>query len=108
MDSLIHNPYFLGAYFGGIAGIFCLVKLRHWYCDWFPPVWRQHRWQDPHRDVFFDARWREWFAWRPVRTVGGRVVWWATVYRCVGNDYVDHDDWSWWFYGDIMDVLKEV
>jgi hypothetical protein len=51
--------------------------------------------------------WREWYAWRPVRTVSGELVWLTTIYRLVGNTYVDYDDLTWYYYGTIMDVLKD-
>ena len=50
--------------------------------------------------------WQAWFAWRPVRTVSGRVVWWQTVYRKVANTYSDDMDMRWYFYGDEFDILK--
>ena len=40
-------------------------------------------------------RWVPWFAWRPVTTIGGRKGWGQRIYRSKGNDYVDHDDWTW-------------
>ena len=103
MDHLITNPYFLSAYFGGIAGLFCLTTLRRWYHDYSPPSYRQHRFDEPYGDV---PEWKVWFAWRPVRTISGRVMWWETVYRNIGNGYVDYDDWRWYHYGDITDVLR--
>lgn len=27
------------------------------------------------------GQWRIWFAWHPVRTVDGDLVWWQYVYR---------------------------
>ena len=51
--------------------------------------------------------WRPWFAWRPVKTVSDRWVWWETIYRKVGNDYVDEEDFTWYWYGDEFDILKE-
>ena len=51
-------------------------------------------------------RWVSWFAWRPVTTIGGRKVWWQRIYRSKGNDYVDHDDWTWYYYADEFDLLK--
>ena len=66
--------------------------------------WKRRRFHEP---VTRQKVWRTWFAWRPVRTVSGRVVWWATVYRNIGNGYVDYDDWRWYHYGDLTDVLKD-
>jgi hypothetical protein len=51
--------------------------------------------------------WKPWFAWRPVTTVSGRWVWWEHIYRKYGNTYVDHDDFSWYYYADEFDILKD-
>ena len=51
-------------------------------------------------------KWREWFAWRPVK-VHGEWVWMKTVYRRCLNTYVDYDDWKRYEYGNIFDVLKD-
>ena len=57
-------------------------------------------------------KWTTWFAWRPVKTIGGRWIWLKRIYRTVGNTYVDQDDWTWYYtwyyYGDDFDVLKDV
>ena len=91
-----------------IIGVVLLVIIRQWFLEYRPPKWRQRRWQEENDIVIhYEPKWQSWFAWRPVRTVGGEVVWWSEVYRCIGNDYVDHDDWRWYHYGNIMDVLKE-
>ena len=50
--------------------------------------------------------WTKWFAWRPVTTVSGRRIWWQHIYRAVGNDYVDYDNWTWYFYADEFDLLR--
>lgn len=52
--------------------------------------------------------WEEWFAWRPVKTVGGKWYWWKTVYRKHANTYVDYDNWDWYFYADDFDILTEL
>ncbi len=49
--------------------------------------------------------WAKWFAWRPVK-VHGKYVWLKTVYRRVGNTYVDHDNWTWYHYGTVFDVIR--
>lgn len=51
--------------------------------------------------------WAPWFAWRPVTTISGQRVWWKKIYRSIGNDYVDHDDWTWYHYADIFEVLQD-
>ena len=66
--------------------------------------WKRRRYQEP---VTRQKLWRPWFAWRPVRTVSDRWVWWEHIYRKVGNDYVDEEDFTWYWYGDEFDVLKE-
>jgi hypothetical protein len=43
-------------------------------------------------------RWNQWYAWRPVRDIYGKWHWRENLYRMVGNTYVDHDDWTWYFY----------
>lgn len=51
--------------------------------------------------------WKAWFAWRPVKDIHGNWHWLEEVYRAVGNTYVDHDDWTWYHYGTIFDVLND-
>ena len=43
-------------------------------------------------------KWEKYYAWRPVRDVYGVWHWRTTLYRMVGNTYVDYDDWAWFFY----------
>lgn len=50
--------------------------------------------------------WKPWFAWRPVK-IHGKRIWLKTVYRRCINTYVDTDDWKWYEYGDIFDIIKE-
>ena len=52
--------------------------------------------------------WTAWYAWYPVKTISGRWIWRTTVYRKKGNNYVDNEDWAWYFYGDDFDVLRTV
>ena len=52
--------------------------------------------------------WKAWFAWRPVTTISGNRVWLKKIYRSRGNDYVDHDDWTWYYYADIFEVMQDV
>lgn len=52
------------------------------------------------------GRWKEWYAWRPVK-IKGKSIWLKKVYRRSINTYVDHDNWTRYEYGDIFDVLKE-
>jgi len=66
--------------------------------------WKKRRYLEP---VTRKKVWRPWFAWRPVRTVSDRLVWWEHIYRKVGNDYVDEEDFTWYWYGDEFDILKE-
>lgn len=49
--------------------------------------------------------WEPWYAWKPVN-VNGKWTWLKDIYRLRGNTYVDHDNWSWYYYGTILDVLK--
>ena len=91
-----------------ISGTLCAVGLMfliRWANDATFKGWRLRRWQE--RSVpKHEREWRPWFAWRPVKTVSGELIWWATVYRQLGNDYVDQEDLSWYYYGTILDVLK--
>lgn len=51
--------------------------------------------------------WHNWFAWRPVRTVGGERVWFKKIYRRQIVSYVDMDDWFHYEYANIFDILKK-
>lgn len=51
--------------------------------------------------------WNPWFAWRPVKDIHGAWHWWERVYRKTGNTYPDQEDWTWYYYGTIFDVLKD-
>lgn len=90
----------------GILMFVIFVVYRQWYLEYNPPRWRRLRWEE-ERIVHYSPQWQAWFAWRPVRTINGSVIWWDKVYRTIGNDYVDYDDWRWYHYGDLMDVLKD-
>jgi len=58
---------------------------------------------EKHKKIY----WKQWFAWRPVQ-VHGRWTWFKTVYRYRTNDdYVHHDDWARYSYGNILDVLRK-
>ena len=52
--------------------------------------------------------WTVWFAWRPVKTISGKWVFWQYVYRKIGNTYVDYDNWTWYYYGDDFDILRDL
>jgi len=85
-----------------VASLFLGVVGWRWILDYQRPSWRRARWVSK-RTIH---QWQPWFAWRPIRTVSDQVAWWTTVYRTVGNDYVDHDDWSWYHYADEFDLLR--
>ena len=68
--------------------------------------WRLRRWQSRHVPQQ-EREWAPWFAWRPVQTVAGERVWLATVYRQLGNDYTDMDNWTWYYYGTVFDALRD-
>jgi hypothetical protein len=78
-----------------------LVKISRWIKDMIiydrPPV---------ENLLTVGHKWEQWFAWRPVRTIKGKIVWLETVYRLQGNTYVDHDDWAWYYYADVFDYLS--
>ena len=90
-----------------IAGLVLAIIVWRWLLDYQRPQWRRERWREwPDRTISYRPDWQPWFAWRPIRTLSNRVVWWTTVYRSSGNDYVDHDDWRWYHYADEFDLLK--
>lgn len=93
---------------GAIVGWGLLVIVARWLKDYFHPAWRQIRWnEDKNPIVHYLPKWQSWYAWRPVKTVQGETKWLETIYRTPGNTYVDYDDWRWYHYGTIMDVLKD-
>jgi len=51
-------------------------------------------------------KWEKWYAWKPVKDIHGHWHWFKDIYRISGNTYMDHDDWRWYHYGTILDVLK--
>lgn len=92
----------------GIGIMFFVLVGRKWLLDIWPPEWRKQRWAESHkRIVHYLPGWQPWWAWRPVRTVDGQIVWWTQVYRSIGNDYVDYDDWRWYYYGTIFTVIED-
>ena len=51
--------------------------------------------------------WKKWFAWRPVK-VKGDWKWLTYVLRKpIPKTYVNYDDWQYYEYGDIFDVLRD-
>jgi hypothetical protein len=50
--------------------------------------------------------WESWYAWRPVKDIHGRWHWREEVYRILGNTYMDQEDWRWYYYGTILDVIR--
>lgn len=50
-------------------------------------------------------KWERWWAWRPVRDVYGNWHWRVPLFRLVGSTYVDHDDWTWYYYMTEDDLL---
>lgn len=49
--------------------------------------------------------WTKWFAWRPVK-IQEKRVWLKTVYRRQVVCHVDMDNWSYYEYGTIFDILQ--
>jgi len=66
------------------------------------------RWVRPGVDELLASghRWEGWYAWRPVRDTHGEWHWLDQIYRLRGNTYVDANDWPWYHYGTVFDVLK--
>lgn len=52
-------------------------------------------------------KWETWYAWRPVKDIHGVWHWGKDIYRLRGNTFVDHDNWSWYHYGTVFDVLSK-
>lgn len=89
-----------------VPALVLLISIIRWANDASFSGWRLRRWEA--RGVPKSQReWTLWFAWRPVQTVAGKRVWLATVYRKIGNDYSDMDDWTWYYYGTVFDALKD-
>ena len=67
-----------------------------------------YRWIKPTvEELIRDGhQWGEWYAWRPVKDINDRWHWLQTVYRIPGNTYTDQEDWQWYHYGTLLDVLK--
>jgi hypothetical protein len=90
----------------GTVSFMALIVLIRWANDATFTGWRLRRWQA--RGVpKHEREWEPWFAWRPVMTVTGERVWLDTVYRQLGNDYSDDDNWTWYYYGTVFDTLKD-
>jgi len=90
----------------GSMTVVALFTLLRWVLDVNMTGWRLRRWEERCNSMAF-REWKPWFAWRPVRTVDGDVVWWTRIYRRVGNSYVDHDGWTWYYYGTVFEALKD-
>lgn len=50
--------------------------------------------------------WEKFFAYRPVK-VHNKWTWMKTVYRRRTHNYVDMDNWTYWEYGDLFDIVKQ-
>ena len=66
------------------------------------------KWNRPTVDELLEEghKWEAWYAWHPVTDIHGVQHWLKNIYRVSGNTYVDRDDWSWYHYGTVFDVLK--
>ncbi|CAB4129292.1 hypothetical protein UFOVP112_390 [uncultured Caudovirales phage] len=102
----MNNVYSILVTIGGMLVMLGLLVLIRFANDATFTGWRLRRWHE--RSVpQVDRPWRPWFAWRPVRTVTGELVWWDTVYRMVGNTYVDQENFTWYYYGTVFEALKD-
>lgn len=90
---------------GGWAAIFVAVRLWVWVSCYFYGPYLDQRWRERMNRRQRNC-WEPWYAWRPVKTVGGRRIWLKRIYRQPGNDYIDYDNWTWYFYGDEFDILR--
>ena len=50
--------------------------------------------------------WRGWYAWRPIK-LHGEWIWFEWVFRRRITAYVDMDNWSYYQYGNIFDVIQD-
>jgi hypothetical protein len=106
--ELINSLWMILVVPGSMAGIYCLLKFMQFISDAGFTRFKQFRWEHRNNyDYKNSPPWREWYAWRPVKTISGQLVWLDTVYRMVGNTYSDQEDMTWYYYGTIMDVLKD-
>lgn len=66
------------------------------------------KWNKPSLDELLAQghHWEKWRAWYPVKDIHGKWHWRKEIYRVRGNTYVDYDNWSWYYYGTVFDVLK--
>lgn len=99
----MNNIYGILFTIGGMLFMLGVVFLIRWVNDATFTGWRLRQWEA----LSEGNPWRPWFAWRPVRTVTGELVWWDTVYRQVGNTYADQECWTWYYYGTVFDALKD-
>lgn len=90
------------------GGSWIVVTVYRQIRDVFPNRWRAQQYRQRNSDEYHRSLpWAVWFAWRPVRTVSGNIVWWCMIYRQLGNTYVDHDDWRWFHYGTFFDIIAD-
>ena len=99
----MNNLYGILFITGGMLFMLGIVFLIRFVNDATFTGWRLRQWEA----LAEGNPWRPWFAWRPVKTVSGELVWWDTVYRQVGNTYADQECWTWYYYGTVFDVLKD-
>ena len=67
-----------------------------------------YRWIKPTpEELITDGyTWGKWYAWKPVKDVHGKWHWLKDIYRIPGNTYMDYDDWRWYHYGTVFDVIR--
>ena len=52
------------------------------------------------------ASWQKWFAWKPVK-IQGKRVWFKFIYRRSVRMYADTDEWGYYEYGTLFDIIKD-
>lgn len=73
----------------------------------FDEVARMKHLRPTHTELLAEGhKWETWYAWRPVKDIHGCWHWLKEIYRLPGNTYADHDDWRWYHYGTIFDVIQ--
>ena len=52
------------------------------------------------------AKWHQWFAWYPVRTINNNMVWMEHVFRRGRRSYVMFTGWKCEYNETVFDLLK--
>ena len=50
--------------------------------------------------------WQKWWAWRPVK-IDDQRIWLKSIYRRKITKFVDNEQWSYYQYGTIFNILAD-